>query len=432
MTKALHILLQRQIKRHFGEQGNTPKDWENFIEDVNQAYVQFDEDRGMLERSLEISSQELLQTNSEMRAVFQAFPDLFFRLDSQGTILDYKTADASELYLLPEQMKGRRIQDIPHKIVGQKFQDAVDHVQKTKSRVNMEYSLSVQNQKYSYEARLLPLLEEQMIVIVRNITALKKAEEELKKHTQKLEQSNRDLKDFAYVASHDLQEPLRKIQTFGERLRNKCAAALGEAGSDYLYRMQNAAERMQILITDLLTYSQVTTKSRPFLPVNLNEIVKNVLSDLEIRIENVSGKVIVERLPTIESDTLQMRQLFQNLIGNALKFHRKDAPPVIKVYSSLPSTASQDDASEGSPGDNELCQVIVEDNGIGFEDQYADRIFSVFQRLHGRNEYEGTGVGLSICRKIAERHGGTIVTQSAVGKGSKFIVTLPVKQKGEQ
>jgi light-regulated signal transduction histidine kinase (bacteriophytochrome) len=190
--------------------------------------------------------------------------------------------------------------------------------------------------------------------------------------------------------------------------------------------MNSAAERMQILIKDLLTFSRVTSKAQPFVEVDLQVVAKEVLSDLETTIERLNAKVELLELPMIEADPLQMRQLLQNLIGNGLKFHIKDQIPVVKVYSETINKPHR--VLRGKFPNQDFCKVVVEDNGIGFDDKYSDRIFAVFQRLHGRSEYEGTGVGLAICRKIVERHGGTITAESAPGKGAKFIFTIPLKQ----
>jgi signal transduction histidine kinase len=183
--------------------------------------------------------------------------------------------------------------------------------------------------------------------------------------------------------------------------------------------MQKAAGRMQTLINDLLSFSRVTTKARPFTPVDLAEVAADVVNDLEGRIEQVKGRVeIVGTLPVIDAEALQMRQLLQNLMGNALKFRRPEEPPVVKVEAQIipgPGTPPQ-----------QLCKLMVSDNGIGFDEKYLDRIFNVFQRLHTRNEYEGTGMGLAITKKIALHHGGEITAKSQPGHGSTFIVTLPV------
>ncbi|MBN1932967.1 MAG: PAS domain S-box protein [Desulfobacterales bacterium] len=250
--------------------------------------------------------------------------------------------------------------------------------------------------------------------VVTDITERKRAEEILSQQAKELSRSNSELEQFAYAASHDLQEPLRKIVAFGERLNIKCGDVLGDQGHDYLKRMSNAAKRMQILISDLLAFSRVTTRAQPFSPVNLNQVVQENLQDLEVLIDKTQGTVEIESLPTIEADPTQMRQLIQNLIENALKFHREDVAPIVKIRGQILA--------------DKVCQIMVEDNGIGFNEKYERRIFEVFQRLHGRGVYEGTGIGLAICRKIVERHGGNINAKSVSGQGTTFIVTLPVKQ----
>ena len=266
--------------------------------------------------------------------------------------------------------------------------------------------------------QMLAQIEQSDASLKAEIAERKLAEEKLQQLADRLEASNRELTDFAYVASHDLQEPLRKIQAFGDRLHSKFAATLGETGLDYLKRMEDAALRMQTLITDLLQFSRVTTKAQPFVPVDLDEIVRGVLSDLEVRIEQTKGVVEVECLPEIDADALQMRQLFQNLIGNALKFRKPEMPPVIRVSGTMHNGATPP-----------RFELAVTDNGIGFEQKHADRIFVIFQRLHGRGAYEGTGIGLAICKKIVERHGGSIQATSAPGCGATFTISLPVKHQ---
>jgi PAS domain S-box-containing protein len=275
----------------------------------------------------------------------------------------------------------------------------------------------------------------QIFGINTDITDLKKSENalrvsegKLRQFTTQLERSNRELQDFAYVASHDLQEPLRKIVVFGERLKDQGGGKLDAQSGDYLERMQKAATRMQTLINDLLTFSRVTTKARPFVQVDLAEVAREVINDLEGRIELVKGRVEVETLPLIDAEALQMRQLFQNLIGNALKFRRPDLPPVVKVAAQIITGPSSDG---GTAVIKKLCRLTVSDNGIGFDEKYLDRIFNVFQRLHSRNEYEGTGMGLAIARKIVLFHHGEITAKSKPGEGTTFIVTLPVTHPKE-
>ncbi|MFU8804051.1 MAG: sensor histidine kinase [Bradymonadaceae bacterium] len=249
----------------------------------------------------------------------------------------------------------------------------------------------------------------------RELEEKTRLEDELEQSLDELRIANRELEEFAYVASHDLQEPLRKIQAFGDRLESKCGDALTDQGRDYLARMQNAAGRMSNLINDLLNLSRITTQAKPFEPVDLDKIIEDVLSDMEVRLEEEEARVEIGDLPVIEADPIQMAQLFQNLISNAVKF-RRDEPPVIKIF------AQRDDE------DPAYFQIFVEDNGIGFDQKYADRIFTVFQRLHGRKTFEGSGIGLAICRKIVGRHGGEIDVESEEGKGTTFIVTLPEEQ----
>jgi two-component system NtrC family sensor kinase len=243
---------------------------------------------------------------------------------------------------------------------------------------------------------------------------------------KKVDERTRELQEFVYGVSHDLQEPLRKVMAFGDRLRDRCAPLLGEDGLDYLKRMQSAADRMRRLINDLLALSRVTTQAKPCVPVNLNTLVSEVLSDLEVLVEQVGGKVEVGTLPTIDADPTQMRQLFQNMLGNALKFRKPDVAPVIQVQAQ-PVTATDplpDDEEEAGPP---KWEIRVQDNGIGFDEKYHDRIFEVFQRLHSRAEYEGSGIGLSLCRKIVMRHGGSICAHSTLGQGATFLITLPEK-----
>lgn len=236
---------------------------------------------------------------------------------------------------------------------------------------------------------------------------------ELETYMAKLKESNQALQEFVSIASHDLQEPLRKVGTFGGMLEQRFSGVLGEQGKGYLDRMLDANRRMNLLLKALLEYSRLTSRAGAFTEVDLAKIVREVLSDLEVRLKETGGKVQVGDLPVIHADPTQMRQLFQNLIGNALKFHKEGEKPAVKV---------------GSTVVRDKLQIEVDDNGIGFEEQYLDRIFAPFQRLHGRSEYEGTGMGLAICKKIVERHGGTIRAESVPGKGSTFIISLPAKQ----
>ncbi len=273
----------------------------------------------------------------------------------------------------------------------------------------------------SYSQALIRKLEEKTLRLEETNRALQqelvergKVEAALQQSLVELNNRNRELQEFAFVASHDLQEPLRKIQTFSDVLVTRHRDALDEHGRDYLDRMNRAAARMKVLIEDLLEYSRVASGARPFAPVNLMTICREVLGDLESRVEATQAQVILSELATINSDATQMRQLFQNLLANALKFRSPDRQPEIRIscahvtYADLPA-----------------IRLEIADNGIGFDAKFASKIFNPFQRLHTRSEYEGTGIGLAIVRRIVERHRGTIETISEVGQGARFIVTLP-------
>ena len=253
----------------------------------------------------------------------------------------------------------------------------------------------------------------------RDITGSKWSEKTLNKFAVELAHSNRDLQDFAYMASHDLREPLVLVQAFSERLRARYGENIPEKGLEYIRRIEAATVRMQELISGVLAYSQVAVKAQPFEEIDLGKIVLQVISDLEMRIAETKGQVEIDTLCRIKADPLQIRQLFQNLIANALKYRRPEVPPQVLVSSRIIATPEAEGAME-------FCCITVEDNGIGFAAESVDKIFGLFQRLHGRSQYEGTGIGLAVCKRIVERHGGTITAESSPGMGARFIVTLPV------
>jgi signal transduction histidine kinase len=269
--------------------------------------------------------------------------------------------------------------------------------------------------------------------LVTEIDDRRRAEEQAFQFALDLQRSNRELEQFAAVASHDLQEPLRKIQAFGDRLQSQGAEGLDAKSREYLERILASAGRMRSLIDDLLTYARVTTAAQAFADVDLSRVAREVVGDLDARLHQTGGAVEVGDLPTIRADAAQMRQLLQNLIGNALKFHRPEVPPHVEVCARFlppePSTAGG--AGSNGEGPRSVLELVVADNGIGFEPVYAERIFDLFQRLHGRHAFEGSGMGLAICRKIVERHGGTIVAESEIGKGARFVVKLPTEPRPE-
>lgn len=268
---------------------------------------------------------------------------------------------------------------------------------------------------YPVEIRLQLMTNETpqvFIAVVQDITQRKQAEEKIKIYYSELEKANEELQSFSAIASHDLQEPLRKITTFGDRLATRIPET-DEQGKDYLNRMQKSTLRMRKLVEDLLQYTQVTSNPRPFESLNLNKVVETVLDDLETRISETQGAVNFSNLPVIEGDSVQLHQLFLNLIGNALKFHRDGIPPVVNL--------------ESAKTENGFWEITVEDNGIGIEKEHVGKIFKPFERLHGKTTYEGTGIGLTICNKIVSRHGGKITVKRQSTNGVTFHITLPEK-----
>lgn len=262
--------------------------------------------------------------------------------------------------------------------------------------------------------------------LTRSVTQMKEYEQELEIRLEELNRSNMELEEFAYVASHDLQEPLRKLSTFGERLRSRCGDQLSEEGITYLNRMMASAESMRLLIDNLLEFSRVTRNQHPFSREDLGVLMGLVLEELDLSIEDAHAKVVVEQMPVLEIMPLQIRQLFGNLVSNALKFRRPDVLPEIRI-SAERLGRQEKEFLKLRPGQG-YYRIIVADNGIGFEDIYAERIFQLFQRLHGKAEYPGSGIGLAICRKIVENHHGQIMAESHPGQGAAFSIILPEKQ----
>jgi PAS domain S-box-containing protein len=390
-------------------------------------------------------NKRLLEEAALLRMVLDQLPDCIYAKDRQGRFAFNNLSHIKNLGAeLPQQLRGKSDFDyFPNELATQFFNDEQKIIASGVPIINQEqFKRSIAcdpgSQKRWMVASKVPWRDRRgqivgTVGITRDIHELKQtqevlrqSEERLRLFTARLEHSNRELQDFAYVASHDLQEPLRKIVVFGDRLKEKLDTmpAMDPEARDYLERMQKAASRMQTLISDLLNFSRVTTKAQPFAPVDLKTLASEVVADLEGRIEQVKGRVEIGPLPTIEAEALQMRQLLQNLIGNALKFHRPEESPVVTVEARIFSGRLPQSAAD-TP-DEPLCELTVSDNGIGFDEKYLDRIFNVFQRLHARGLYDGTGMGLAIARKIVLYHGGDITAQSKPGHGARFKVVLPV------
>ncbi|MCA9706028.1 MAG: PAS domain-containing protein [Myxococcales bacterium] len=407
----MHQLLKRQLDRHTAGSNAVPESWRAFVDAIDAAYAQFDNDRAMLERSLELSSSELLQANSELGAVFQAFPDLFLRLDRRGTILDHKGDDRQALGNPPGRLRGRRIDDLPLPGVAEQLAAALVEVLEHDHLVRIEYATEAE---HYYEARLLPVLDDQVLVIIREITNRKLAELALADKARDLERSNSELQQFAYIASHDLQEPLRTVQSYLQLLRRRYRGKLDQDADEFIEFAVEGARRMRQLITDLLSFARVSSRARPFEPTELEEVVESVLRSLEVAIEERHAQITHDPLPVVNADRNQLLQLYQNLIANALKFNKD---PVPQIHLSAERMGPR-------------WRLTVRDNGIGMRPEYGEKVFEIFKRLEAKDEYEGTGIGLAICKKIVARHGGEIGVESSLGEGSTFWFTLaPAPQR---
>jgi signal transduction histidine kinase len=428
----IHTILEKRVQERTAQ-----------LEKVNQQLQQEIKTRQLLEHKLRTSE-------AEIRRFFEAMTDIVLLVDREANNIQVAPTQPDRLYPPDTNIINRMI-DAFYGDNSQLFLMQVDWSLKSNQIINFVYSLTLENEKKIwFSASITPISEDTVVWVGRDITERKQLEESLHELTDKLEertvelintnkcleqeiierkkaqdhledfaeqlkQKNQELEEFVYVASHDLQEPLRKIQTFSDRIIKKYSELLDDKGKDYINRMQNATLRMQNLINDLLALSRISSKQKPFVKVDLNEIIKEVISDLEMYLEDGNGKVIFHEFPVIEADPTQMRQLLQNLIGNGLKFHQENLQPIVEVESHII--------------DSNYCQIMIKDNGIGFEEKYKERIFRVFERLHPRSSYEGTGIGLSICRKIVERHHGIITVDSILGKGSTFIIHLPLSHE---
>ena len=403
------------------------------LKDVEQALLQTNQALGFANNALRESEAHERARAAELEALMDAVPAaVWIALDSQGQqVISNRAANellrlspganASMTPLQPEEASPFRVFKNGEALSPDELPLQVSAREGVELRDFEEDLLYDDGEVRRLIGNVNPLLDDMgqprgAIAAFTDVTALKQAQEFAQSYAAQLERSNHDLEQFAFVASHDLQEPLRKIKFFGERLQEHFNETLDEREIDFLDRMLNASTRMQTMINDLLTYSRVTTKAQPFEVVDLNTLAREVVSDLEVRILRSEGQVNIGELPRLEGDPMQMRQLLQNLIGNALKFHQAGQPPRVKV---------------SGKAEGEFLTLYVQDNGIGFEDHYLERIFQPFERLHGRSEYEGSGMGLAICRKIVERHHGNITAKSQPGEGTTFIIQLPRHQPEE-
>lgn len=360
------------------------------------------------------------QAEFERDRFFMASLDMQFIADLDGVIKQCNRAWLRTLGHAPEKLEGTALIHLVH---AEDRRATLHELERLRSGVDI---ISFENRVRAADGEIRWMLwsatqDIQRSLVygtIRDITDRKLAQLELKRSAERLAESNRELDAFASAASHDLQEPLNKLMTFGERLA--ASGQLDESARDYVGRIRKAAQRMKSLIEGLLEFSRVTTQGRSFEPVDLNRIVADVLGDLEVRVEQSGARIHVDALPLIDADPTQMRQLFQNLISNALKFHRPGGAPEVRILDDSPAAT------------NGQARIVVEDRGVGFDEAQAARMFEIFERLPGSAGVAGAGVGLAICRKIVERHGGQISAASRAGGPTRFLVTLPLRHEAAQ
>lgn len=315
---------------------------------------------------------------------------------------------------------------------------AIDYIYKPIKPEVLRAKVSVLIDLYRKNRQLLA--QEQRLVAINKSLEMeikeRKSSEEKVKHLNRqlleniasLEQANKDLDRFAFMASHDLQEPLRKIRMFSDRLALKYNDVMDEDGRTNIQRIHKAAERMQNLITDILTFSKISVDAPSFVSCDMNNLLQEVLADLDEEVKAKNAKVMMEKLPVLTVSPSLIKPLFHNLIGNALKYSKKDTTPVVTITS---ETTGQLNGKANESNGPKYCRIFIQDNGIGFDQKYAEEIFGMFKRLHHNSEFQGTGIGLALCKKIVEQHKGYISARSKVNEGSTFIISLPLQPQPE-
>ena len=349
--------------------------------------------------------------------------------DDQGNVIDAITLlanDAAVKYIgLPREIYLKvTAKQLDPDILTSPYGQACLRTLQTGEPTIIQYFLEVT--KRWLELSMSKMDDDHLIHIFTDVTEIKEAQLELEKTIEELQRSNANLEEFAYAASHDLKEPIRKVHFFSDRLKNNLYSRLSDEEKRYFDRMQLATQRMGNLIDDLLSFSQVSINVRNYEEVDLNELFKLILDDLDLEIEQKNAKIVVDELFTIQGHHRQLQQAFQNLLANALKYSRPEVPPEIVVnYNKVSGRDSKLNLSQEEQS-REFYEITIRDNGIGFDQKDAERIFNVFTRLHDNGSFRGTGIGLSIVRKVIENHDGYVTARGIPGEGAEFKVYLPV------
>jgi PAS domain S-box-containing protein len=368
-----------------------------------------------------MTTSEQHRSDSFFRSLLQAAPDGILVCDRNGTITQANEQCLKILGYTQEELVGQPVELLVPDYIRPKHASLRENYFKNPHRRPMGIGLDLvakrkRGDPIPVEISLSPVdLEGDpcVVAVIRDVTEVRRIDRELKANNEALKRSNEELEHFAYVASHDLQEPLRMVGGYVQLLQRRYGDKFDADGHEFVGYAVDGVKRMQALINDLLTYSRLSTKGQAFAPVDCNTVVRQVQANLGERIASAKATIEVDSLPHVMGDAVQLTQLFQNLIGNALKFRRPDAPCRVHV---------------GVKREGAEWHFRVEDDGIGIEPQYAEKIFVIFQRLHSREEYEGTGIGLAVCKKVVERHQGRIWVESRPGIGSTFHFTVPVME----
>lgn len=374
---------------------------------------------------LEVRKCELEELNETLQKqllnyqlVIESSPQKVFFKNEKSEYISCNKKYAQDLNIGPEEIAGMTDLDLFPEELAEKYREDDRRIMASGQGETIDEQYVIEDEEHWVRAYKTPVIDEQgkavgILGIFEDITQKKRAEKKLRNIMAELVRSNNELEQFAYVASHDLQEPLRMVSSYVQLLKRRYQGQLDSDADDFIHFAVDGANRMQVLINDLLAYSRVNTRGKPFLETNLNAVLQRVLRDLETTIAKNEAEISYPDLPIVMADETQIGQVILNLIGNAIKF-RGDAPPKIDI------TVERDD---------EDWHFAITDNGIGIDPRFQEKIFVIFQRLHSSDEYAGTGIGLAITKRIIERHGGRIWMESELGEGSTFNFTIPIREE---